>query len=552
MLQINEKELLAADLGVRRLCSLSDVVELTVDNSVSFYYIKKQGGRKSHLNDLLRPLLLFCWSQGINIVPKWVPSEDNPADIISRQGVDHKAFCLHPTLFPNLRCALGVRPQVDVRHRAGHAVSSLYQLSAVPEQIDQPRLALSVRDAPVEINRPVASPPVDAPQVDVHVCGPVLDGGALGPPTNASLRAAFPAAPHAPSGGDVFELLRKANEETANTIPLRDALWEVLQRQKYVPAAITAFFDSIAKSLKRCNNAFKRIFALAGVAGVDFEDTPIPQVVSLLSILNSASESQARNAYSAPCLFPHLYTLKFDPTARTMRKKWAATAPRYASFFSVHDWLSNLRATSLDWKNKKQLRACLCVIWRLFMLYRSCDLFEVRRWWAYDEGKYFLAAKRKTWKTLRWQEVPYLGDTPELSPYHLALHYMLLTPEGNWCEDKGKLGHLFVGVVAPFKAISATRIGAITATEMRLAGIPADFGPHATRGAGLQFLKSLGLSTDHACDVGSWANYSAFKVHYERLGAVLSLSFLLQEAFVHTPSEAACCQAGSPPIPTSK
>ena len=66
----NEKELLAADLGACRLCLPSDVVELTVGNSVSFYYIKKQKGRKSHLNDLLSPLLLFCWSQGINIVPK--------------------------------------------------------------------------------------------------------------------------------------------------------------------------------------------------------------------------------------------------------------------------------------------------------------------------------------------------------------------------------------------------------------------------------------------------------------------------------------------------
>ena len=121
-------------------------------------------------------------------------------------------------------------------------MSSLYQLSTIPERIDQPPvedrgplvqslgLALSVRNVPVEINRLVASPPFDAPQSDVHVRGPILDGGALGPPNNTSLRAVFPAAPHAPSGGDVFELLKKANEETANAISLRDALLAVLQR----------------------------------------------------------------------------------------------------------------------------------------------------------------------------------------------------------------------------------------------------------------------------------------------------------------------------------
>ena len=129
---------------------------------------------------------------------------------------------------------------------------------------------------------------------------------------------------------------------------------------------------------------------------------------------------------------------------------------------------------------------------------------------------------------------------------------MLLTPEGNWCQNKGPPEHLFVGVVAPFKAIFASRIGAITAAEMRLAGIPEDFGLHATRGARLQFSKSLSLSMDHARDVGCWANYGAFKVHYERVRAVQSLSLLLQEPFVHTLSGTAVCQAESPHIPSNK
>ena len=42
-----------------------------------------------------------------------MPSENNRADNISRQGMDNQAFRLHRTLFENLWCALGVRPQVD-------------------------------------------------------------------------------------------------------------------------------------------------------------------------------------------------------------------------------------------------------------------------------------------------------------------------------------------------------------------------------------------------------------------------------------------------------
>ena len=68
-------------------------------------------------------------------------------------------------------------------------------------------------------------------------------------------------------------------------------------------------------------------------------------------------------------------------------------------------------------------------------------------------------------------------------------------------------------------------------------GVPIKiFGPHSTRGAGVKFYKSLGLSSEQVCELGQWKNSTAFATHYLRLGAAESAEKLLNPLLVHTVS----------------
>ena len=59
-LHINVKELEAAVATVRSLAKPREKVLLSVDNSVAFSYLTKGGGKKKHLNAILRPFVKWC------------------------------------------------------------------------------------------------------------------------------------------------------------------------------------------------------------------------------------------------------------------------------------------------------------------------------------------------------------------------------------------------------------------------------------------------------------------------------------------------------------
>jgi hypothetical protein len=72
---INLKELEAASSTIMSLASPGDSVLLHVDNTVTLSYLRKQGGKKLHLNALLKPLLLWCLKHKVQFQVNWVPSE---------------------------------------------------------------------------------------------------------------------------------------------------------------------------------------------------------------------------------------------------------------------------------------------------------------------------------------------------------------------------------------------------------------------------------------------------------------------------------------------
>ena len=101
-LHINVKELLAAMQTVRSLAKPKETVFLLVDNSTSFWYLKKQGGRLGLFNDLLRPFLLWCLQNEIKLDVQLVKSSEMPADHLSRPPLDHGDYTLNPTLFQQM------------------------------------------------------------------------------------------------------------------------------------------------------------------------------------------------------------------------------------------------------------------------------------------------------------------------------------------------------------------------------------------------------------------------------------------------------------------
>ena len=74
-------------------------VSLSVDNSVTFSYLKKGGGKIPSLNNQIRPFLKWCMDQQINLEVTLVKSADCLADGPSRWPKDKGDYTLDRNLF---------------------------------------------------------------------------------------------------------------------------------------------------------------------------------------------------------------------------------------------------------------------------------------------------------------------------------------------------------------------------------------------------------------------------------------------------------------------
>jgi hypothetical protein len=101
-LHINIKELRAAVAVVQSLAAPGDHVHLCVDNSVTFHYLRKGGGRLEHLNLYIKTLWEWCMKHNIRVTPVLVPSALDQADALSRTPVDKGDYTLHQELYNRL------------------------------------------------------------------------------------------------------------------------------------------------------------------------------------------------------------------------------------------------------------------------------------------------------------------------------------------------------------------------------------------------------------------------------------------------------------------
>jgi len=116
VLHINVKELEAAINTVMSLAKPKEKVSLSVDNSVTFAYLKKGGGKIPSLNQLVRPFLKWCMEKEVTLEVQLIKSAEDLADGPSRWLQDRGDYTLDKRLFQELLFHMKhfINPEIDM------------------------------------------------------------------------------------------------------------------------------------------------------------------------------------------------------------------------------------------------------------------------------------------------------------------------------------------------------------------------------------------------------------------------------------------------------
>ena len=126
-----------------------------------------------------------------------------------------------------------------------------------------------------------------------------------------------------------------------------------------------------------------------------------------------------------------------------------------------------------------------------------------------------MLTQRKNQKKPQWEALISVSGSPSICPLTLMKHYVAITAKH---VPAGSL--LLRQLKPPYAPLANNTVGSITKNCLLSLGVNTTFwGPHSTRGAGVQLYKKLGLSSEEVCEVGKWKNVNAFTAHYSRLGA---------------------------------
>ena len=242
--------------------------------------------------------------------------------------------------------------------------------------------------------------------------------------------------------------------------------------------------------------------------------TSISDVAGLLLELHHVSPSQARNAYSACLLFPQLQGLKFSILLKTVKRSWYKSEPRYPTFYDATSIFCKFASQPLDRTNVESVRLRLILVWRFLGLYRGVDLSRVYRVVSVVNGQGMVAVRRKGQKNVKFEKVLSLTDE-SVSPWHLLNLYVSLT-----ATHARRGTPLLRALEPPYSPLSADRVNSITKGALTQLGVPAKYGAHSTRGAGVNLWASLGLKPEMIAEIGQWASLQAFSKFYLRLKAL--------------------------------
>ena len=187
---------------------------------------------------------------------------------------------------------------------------------------------------------------------------------------------------------------------------------------------------------------------------------------------------------------------------------------------------------NLSWDNVEQVRVRFILTLRFFMLCRSVDLERMYRTVSTVGPNPFILMQRKGARQPQWERVLMLPGYPQLCPWSLLKTYVRLTQ-----GQAAKGTPLFRSLIPPFLPLKANSIGSLTRRALMKLGVNTAFWkPHSTRGAGVAFLKELGMSSEEVCEIGKWKNVSAFTSHYLRLDAHTKVANKISAVLVHNVS----------------
>jgi hypothetical protein len=193
--------------------------------------------------------------------------------------------------------------------------------------------------------------------------------------------------------------------------------------------------------------------------------------------------------------------------------------------------LKKLSAEPLKWTSIEEVRNRLVIICRLLNLFRSVDLARTYRCQSQVGNTVYVLTQRKNQKKPHWEALIKVPGAPSICPVTLMNHYVAMTASH---VPSGSL--LLRQLKPPYAPLSNNTVGSITKKSLIKFGIDTSFwGPHSTRGAGVQLYKNLGLNSEEVCEVGKWKNLNAFTAHYSRLGASTKASQKIGH-LVHTVS----------------
>jgi hypothetical protein len=249
----------------------------------------------------------------------------------------------------------------------------------------------------------------------------------------------------------------------------------------------------------------------------------------------SFSPAQARNAYTAMLMLPGFSALRCHPLLSSYRRKWNSNLQKYAVFWDPSQLITRLANTPLE-TDVSALRERLILLLRLLCLHRSVDLSRILRTVSVYNDRPFVLVRRKGWTMYRWEELITVPDFPSVCPWTVLQAYVAATSP--FAQGGSPL---FVALVAPFAPLSANSLGSLTKRILQKYGVPPEWGPHSTRGAGVQFFKQAGLSSEEVCQIGQWKDVNSFTSHYLRLNASRSAGESVQN-LVHKSSLGECAE----------
>ena len=184
-----------------------------------------------------------------------------------------------------------------------HQVASLPGAQGRCSQVPHARSKGSVCKPTLEGHPTVAASSENEPQCNLFTGGPLLGFCNMVAPVNKVGKTRVQVSSFSTSERDVQQLLGRVYAEAQMAPGLSDCIRKILEKQQVQSEDIDLYLGGL-KSLKRYDLPFRKLWALMTLKGLLQEEPTVHNVALGLAALNSISQNEARNAYSACLLLP--------------------------------------------------------------------------------------------------------------------------------------------------------------------------------------------------------------------------------------------------------